>query len=280
MDFFNQGQTIPIGRVFWLGEKVVRKEHYLFWYYAIMVVIPADHQVLDTKKFLKLLSRAATIIKSHPEYLITLGIQPDYPATGYGYIETEKELQTDFYKVKQFTEKPDKDTAEKFIQTKSHFWNSGIFIWRAKTILEQFKEHMPVLYNELLKIEKKMGTPDFEQACKDMYDVIEGQSIDYGIMEKSENVYTIRSEFGWNDLGSWQEVYKSLKKDENGNVIKGEALLKDVKNCYIETSGRTVSILGLEGFVVVDMPDALLIARQDYSQDVRWVVKNLDPDKK
>ncbi len=243
---------------------------------AVMVVLPADHRITKTNVFLKKLQIALDVVQKEKEALVTIGIKPGYAATGYGYIETGEAWQPDVFQVKRFTEKPDRERAESFIRHGGYYWNSGIFVWRAATILKHIEQFMPEWYDGLMEIRNAIDGDDIMQVAETVYQRLQGQSIDYGVMEHASTVFMVRGEFGWSDLGSWDEVYNNSEKDENNNVIKGQPLLKNVKNSYIETSNRTVSIIGLEDIIVVDEPDALLICKRDHSQDVRWVVSELD----
>ncbi|MBN1480359.1 mannose-1-phosphate guanylyltransferase [candidate division KSB1 bacterium] len=242
---------------------------------AVMTVLPADHHIQNDDIFLDTLRTAIRIAHENQTALVTLGINPSYPATGYGYIEAGQRIKNDTFRVTRFMEKPDRATAEEFINKGNYYWNSGIFIWRAATILGQIQRYMPDLYDGLLEIKTAMHSKNFQPVCQRVYTLLPGQSIDFGVMEKAKNVYMVRADFGWSDLGTWEEVYKTSAKDENGNVVKGQPLLKSVINSYIEIGDRTVSIIGLDDIIVVDQPDALLICKKELSQDVRWVTKEL-----
>lgn len=246
---------------------------------TIMVVLPADHRIHDDQLFVDTLRSAIRIVYDDKSALVTLGIRPSYPATGYGYIEAGARLENTIFRVISFKEKPKRNQAKSFVRQGNYFWNSGIFIWRAATIFSHIQQNMPDLYDGLFEIKKAMHTKDFEAVCRRVYSALPAQSIDFGVMEKAENVYMVQADFGWSDLGTWEEVYKTSAKDKNGNVVKGEPLLKNVKNSYIEIGDRTVSIIGLDNIVVVDQPDALLICKKQLSQDVRWVTKELQNQK-
>ena len=244
---------------------------------AVMVVLPADHRISKTNIFLKKLQIALDVVQKEKQALVTIGIKPGYAATGYGYIETgDAWRQKDVFHVQRFTEKPDKEKAELFIRHGGYYWNSGIFIWRAATILDHIKQFMPEWHEGLMQIKDALGNDNSMQTVEAAYRRLKGQSIDYGVMEHASHVFMVQGDFGWSDLGTWEEVYNNSEKDENNNVIKGQPLLKNVKNSYIETGDRTVSIIGLEDVIVVDESDALLICKKDHSQDVRWVVSELE----
>jgi mannose-1-phosphate guanylyltransferase len=247
---------------------------------ATMVVLPADHRITQTNKFLKNLETALSVIDKNNKALVTIGISPTYGATGFGYIEArEPHEQQDVLSVERFTEKPNRETAELFSSSGGYYWNSGIFIWRADTILNRIKQFMPKWYAGLMEVQAVLGSKEYGKVVESVYKMLDGQSIDYGIMEHADNVLMVKGDFGWSDLGTWEEVYNISEKDENNNVIIGPALLKDVKNSYIQTGKRAASIIGLEDVIVIDEEDALLICKRDHSQDVRWIVSKLDQNR-
>jgi len=251
---------------------------------AVMAVLPADHRIRKTEKFRKVLS-AAEALASQKECLVTIGINPTYPATGYGYIQLDNRNDeindVPINRVKTFAEKPDLKTAKLFIKSGDFLWNSGMFIWKAKTILKEIEESLPELYDGLMEIEKYLGTESEHEVIEKVYCQIKSISIDYGVMEHSENVYVLNGEFEWNDVGSWEEVYKISTKDTNGNVAVGEHLLKDTNNCLIDSPKRFVAAIGVKNLVIVETDDALLICPRDRTQEVKELVdtmkrKNLD----
>ena len=248
---------------------------------SIMVVAPADHRITKTKTFLSCLRTAIATVEQDPEALVTLGVPPTYPATGYGYIHIAESTDLDsVFHVQRFTEKPPLDRAEDFVRQGTYYWNSGIFVWKAATLLSRLHRFMPNLYQGLQRIAATMEKAEYSKTVHDVYAGLESKSIDYGVMEKAKkHVYMVRADCGWSDLGTWQEVYKNLPKDKDGNAVKGKPLLKDVKNSYIESHHRTVSVIGVSDLIVVDEPDALLICKLDHSQDVRWVKSQLDQNK-
>jgi mannose-1-phosphate guanylyltransferase len=248
---------------------------------AIMIVMPADHLISETQQFILTLKAGVELVQKSQDALITLGIKPTFPATGYGYIQKGASIQADpitAYEVRAFAEKPTLDVAEKFYHSGEFYWNSGIFIWRADTILAYLESLMPDLYQGLCQIAAAIGKSDLESVTEMVYKQIYSESIDYGVMEHASKVLVIEGDFGWDDVGSWEAVYDISKKDENGNVVKGNAILKDVKNSYIESTERLVSILGVDDLIVIDTPDALLVCKRKKSQDVKWVVEKLKLD--
>jgi mannose-1-phosphate guanylyltransferase len=190
---------------------------------AVMIVLPADHLIGDEAEFCRVLQVAVdTAFES--KSLLTIGIKPTHPETGYGYIQMFNEegnhnpyFSRGVLKVKTFAEKPNLETAVQFLASGDFLWNSGMFVWRADTILHQIEKCLPELYTELAKIDKALGTPQYQSTLETVYGLIRGTSIDYGVMEKAEQVYVIPGSFGWNDIGSWDEVFRVSGKDDNGN---------------------------------------------------------------
>ncbi len=242
---------------------------------AVTVVLPSDHIIRDVDAFTNILQKAVDFAyKSRG--LVTIGIQPTRPETGYGYIQREeKEIEENIFKVKTFAEKPNYQTAEKFLESGDFLWNSGMFIWRVDVILEEIKNYMPDLYEGLEKLQKHLLKDDFQKQVELVYGMLRSISIDYGVMEKSKRVYVIRSTFGWSDVGSWEEVYQLSHKDENGNSIHGNCFIDDVKNSYIHSEEKFTAVLGLENLIIINTDDALLVANRTHSQDVRKVVDYL-----
>ena len=251
---------------------------------AVMAVLPADHRILDEQLFRKVLG-AAEVIASKQDCLVTIGIHPTYPSTGYGYIQVNGKVDEindiDIFKVKTFAEKPDLTTARSFLTSGDFLWNSGMFVWKAKSILREIEESLPELYDGLMEIEKYLGTKSQDEVIKKVYCTIKSISIDYGVMEQSKKVFVLKGEFDWNDVGSWEEIYKISKRDQDNNVIIGDHFTKDTSGCLIDSPNRFIATLGLENLIVIDTDDALLICRRDMAQDVKDLVdamkrKNLE----
>jgi mannose-1-phosphate guanylyltransferase len=208
---------------------------------------------------------------------VTLGIQPSRPDTGYGYINFKSEHQDGVHPVVKFTEKPDLETARKFVAGGDYLWNAGIFIWRAKVVLEAFQQHATQIH-EILSKGNEVYNSDGEQAFIDEnYPKTPSISVDYAIMEKAENVYTIPSSFGWSDLGTWASLHAESEKDEQGNVVQGEkVILKDAQNSLIRVpEDKVVVIKGLDDFIVVDEGDVLLIYPKSDEQEVKQITKEI-----
>ena len=245
---------------------------------AVMVVLPSDHIVQDKKTFQKVL-KMGNKIALDTDGLITLGITPDQPATGYGYIQhSDMVSQADgisVFKVKTFAEKPNKETAELFLKSGDFVWNSGMFIWKVSSILQEIRTHIPELYIGLEKLKKTMGKRNFSQQVEKFYRQIRSISIDYGVMEKAQNVYVIKCDIGWNDIGSWEEVYKLTSKDKEKNAIVGNGLAFESKNCFIYSDDELVAVLGMKDIIVVKSENAILICPREKNQDVKDIVEFL-----
>jgi mannose-1-phosphate guanylyltransferase len=244
---------------------------------AVMVVIPADHTIQNNEEFMRILEVAAKTA-DESRSLLTIGIHPTHPETGYGYIQIFTDegdhnpyISRGVHKVKTFAEKPNLQTAERFLESGDFLWNSGMFVWRADVILEEIHRCLPELHMELMKIDHAIDTPHYQATLEMAYGLMRGISIDYGVMEKSDRVYVIPAEFGWNDLGSWDEVYRVAGKDSSGNTITGTVIHKNTKNSYIYSPGKVVATIGVEDLIIVNTDDALLICRRGQSQDVKEV---------
>ena len=242
---------------------------------AVMAVLPADHRINQSERFREVLAAAEEMAKNN-DSLVTIGINPTYPSTGYGYIQYNSQITEKngipVYKVKTFAEKPDLKTATLFLNSGDFLWNSGMFVWKAQTILNEIEESIPELYEGLKEIEKYLGTDLQQEVINRVYCQIKSISIDYGVMENASNVYVLRGDFDWNDVGSWEEVYKISPKDKNNNVIIGDNLAKDTKNCLIDSPNKFVATIGIENLIIVETEDALLICQRDNAQNVKELV--------
>lgn len=239
---------------------------------AALVIAPSDHLVVDVHIFKQLTVHALKFAAKN-NALITLGIKPTYPNTGYGYIQYDLNSAQDdvVYEVKTFTEKPDLELAEKFLASGDFLWNAGVFIWTAKDILAAFEQYQTEMY-ELFVLEKEnFNTAEEKNALNRIYPLCVNISIDYAIMEKAENVYVVPADFGWSDLGTWNSAYINLKKDEKGNAVTGDQVIAfDVANTMISSNNEKLLVLqGLEDFIVVDTKDVLLICKKDKEQQVK-----------
>lgn len=237
---------------------------------ASIVVAPSDHWIKEEEDFIKALEIAFTEVEDSDK-LITLGIKPNSPNTGYGYIEYDKDEDAEVKPVIKFTEKPSEKKAQEFLDAGNYAWNAGIFIWRAETIIENFKIHLHEMYELFAKANKLLNTAEERQFIKDNYHLAANISIDYGIMEKSDNVYMIPARFDWNDLGTWSSVQAELPADRDGNTLmKARVLSKDSKNNIISTSGnKLVVVQGLEDYIIVEDKDVLMIVPKSNEQGIK-----------
>jgi len=244
---------------------------------ARLVVAPSDHLILEPQKFLEVIRKALHFITSHAA-LLTLGIVPVRPDTGYGYIQYhEEEDRLGVFKVKTFTEKPSAEIAAKFIKSGDFLWNSGIFIWNVQDILNAFQQHLPEMFEIFHEGVDTFGTAAEASFISKAYSQCTNVSIDYGIMEKADQVFVIPSEFGWSDLGTWQSIYSHYDKDYLGNAVLGkEVMIFDSKDCMIMAPDQKLVVLqGLEGYCVVDTPDSLLICRLDKEQEIKQITAEI-----
>jgi mannose-1-phosphate guanylyltransferase len=245
---------------------------------AVMFVLPADHIVKDINKFHTVV-KAGEKVALEKNCLVTIGIQPTRPETGYGYIQYDSDTKYhQAYKVRTFAEKPNLETAKKFLESGDFLWNSGMFVWKVSVILKEIEEHLPELYDGLMEIEKNINSPNFSQMLSKVYAQVKSISIDYGVMEQAKEVYVLKADFDWSDVGSWEEVYNMSPKNENGNISSGENhILINTKNCLISTSTeKTIATVGVEDLIIVDTEDALLICKKNQSQNVKQVVEILN----
>ncbi|MBM4175453.1 MAG: mannose-1-phosphate guanylyltransferase [Ignavibacteria bacterium] len=246
---------------------------------AVTLILPADHIIRDEDAFLDIMKKAAKFAYKK-NGLVTIGIQPTRPETGYGYIQREdQEIEENIFKVKTFAEKPNYQTAEKFLESGDFVWNSGMFIWKVESILKEIGKHMPDLMDGLNKIQKSVVKGDYEKTLETVYRMLRSISIDYGIMEKSDNVFVIRSTFGWSDVGSWEEVYQLSHRDEFGNSLHGNFFIEGVHNSLIHSESKFTACIGIENLIVINTDDALLVANRNNSQDVKKVVDYLKKKK-
>jgi mannose-1-phosphate guanylyltransferase len=241
---------------------------------ASIVCAPADHLIMDPTSFTSTCLNALLFAQKN-NALLTLGIKPTRPDTGYGYIQYETEQVADnVYKVKTFTEKPNLELAKTFLKSGDFLWNAGIFVWNSKSILQAFAEHLPEM-DELFVAEKEvLNTPKEKDVIERIYSQCTNLSIDYGIMEKAENVYVIPSNFGWSDLGTWASAYENLEKDYLGNAVQGKnVMVIDANNCMVKApNDKLVLLQGLEDMIVIDTSDVLLICKKQNEQQIKEYV--------
>lgn len=244
---------------------------------AIMLVAPSDHWIENETEFLNNIETSFEA-SANNDILMTLGIQPDSPNTGYGYIQFE-ENSNNIKKVKNFTEKPNLETAQQFLASGDYLWNAGIFVWSAKSIIKAFKEHLPKMVSILDDGNNVYNTNFENDFIKNNYEKCENISIDFGIMERAKNVHVLPVDFGWNDLGTWGSLYNKLEKDSQQNAIVGaRTIFRDANGNMIRTqNGKKVVIQGLNDFIVVEKDDVILICPRKDEQDIKQIsaeVKN------
>jgi mannose-1-phosphate guanylyltransferase len=252
---------------------------------AVLGIFPADHVITDVQKYQAIVQQGIALAAAG-ENIVVLGVKPVRPETGYGYIETGETLANGVMRVRRFTEKPNRDRAEEFLLAGRYYWNSGIFLWTARTLANAIREHLSETAPFLQQIADAYGTPRFEEVFRQVYPSCENISIDYAVLEprsaKGEhrsNIYCLPAEFGWNDLGSWEALYEhqvgqGLAKD--GNVAESKDMLAlDARNNYVYSPEKFVALVGVDDLVVVETEDAILITTRERSQDVRRVVSEL-----
>jgi mannose-1-phosphate guanylyltransferase len=251
---------------------------------ANLVVAPSDHIILKEDIFTEVI-KAALKASANNDWLLTLGIKPNRPDTGYGYIQFNQEVSSEddprIKKVKTFTEKPILEIAKSFLKSGDFLWNSGIFIWSLKSILKSFEKHLSVVDNIFKAGIGKYNTPLEDSFIKEAYTVCKNISIDYGVMEKAENVYVLSSDFGWSDLGTWGSLHDTFDKNDEGNAVVGNnVMLYDSHNCIVNMpEDKLVVMQGLDDYIVVEADDILLICRKQDEQQIRQFVNDVKVEK-
>jgi mannose-1-phosphate guanylyltransferase len=242
---------------------------------AIMIVLPSDHLIKYNRMFLSAL-REGSQLAEEKNSLVTIGIAPDYPETGYGYIKFKGDVCIGTaFEVDSFVEKPTLELAKEYLASDEYLWNSGMFLWKATTILSRFKQLLPDAYDSLMEIKDAIGTSMEAEVLNRIFPTFPSISIDYGIMEKSKNIFTIPGNFGWDDVGSWLSLGRIRTTNENGNIINGNVLSINTDNCIIEGSDKLIATIGLEDLIIVDTEDAILICDKTKTNDIKKVLENL-----
>lgn len=234
----------------------------------IILVVPSDHLIKDNEKFLATVKKGEKLAQEG--YIVTFGIQPDYPETGYGYINTLKPLEVG-YKVKEFVEKPDIETAKSYLKAGTYYWNSGIFMFKASVMMKEFAKLAP----EIAKITNSVDFINSKDIPFVEFDKMPSISIDYAIMEKSDKIALLKLESDWNDLGSWKSIYDVSNKDENNNVFVGHVIDEGSKNSFVYASSKLVTTIGLEDTIIIETEDAILACKKDKTQDVKRIYETL-----
>lgn len=242
---------------------------------ALMMVLPSDHLIKYNSMFLTVLSEACRLAEENTN-LITIGITPSYPETGYGYIKfNPEERRGQAFSVERFVEKPDLAVAKEYLETEEYLWNSGMFVWKVSSILKDMELFMKDTWQGLLRIRDAIGTEAQELVLEREFQAFSSVSIDYGVMEKAENIYTVPGTFGWDDVGSWLAIERIRRTNEAGNVVNGNVITINSRNCIIEGTRKLIAAVGLEDLIVVDSDDAMLICEKSSSGDIKKVLENL-----
>lgn len=250
----------------------------------VMVVLPSDHAIADSQKFIDIL-KAASQTAAQENGLVTVGIKPSSVQTGFGYIEMSdlfnKIDNEDVFRVKSIREKPDYQKAKEFVESGNFCWNSGMFIWKSSVILKEISRWLPDLYAGLIEIDKALGTAKEKSTVPRVYKRLASISIDYGVMEKTDNVFVLPGDFGWNDVGSWDALWEISPKDIKGNATLNtcRAILEDTEGSLVYNPHKLTALIGVKDLIIVETKDALLICKKGRSQDVKKIVEKLEADK-
>ncbi|MBP0957374.1 MAG: mannose-1-phosphate guanylyltransferase [Oscillospiraceae bacterium] len=243
---------------------------------AVMIVLPSDHLIKFNQMFLDTLKSAVSVAEDGLK-LVTIGITPTYPETGYGYINFDPEGSpfSGVYKVKRFVEKPNIELAKEYVNSGEYLWNSGMFVWKASSILANIDKFLKDMTEGLAQIAECFGTDCFGEKLNEIFPKFRSESIDFGVMEKASDVYTIPGNFGWDDVGNWLALERINRTNEYGNMVQGDVITIDTKNTSVCGNKKLIALVGIEDLVVVDTDDALLICAKDSTQNVKKVIENL-----
>ena len=244
---------------------------------AIMAVMPADHVISTDGLFQDAISQAADLVSEKPSRLVTFGIKPAYPAESFGYIEAGEAIAEQTFKVVQFREKPKAEVAQQYLDAGTFFWNSGIFVWKAQTILDLLEKYEPDMFSHISAIQDAIGRADFYEVFRSEFEQIQGISIDYAVMERAEEVAMIEAPFDWDDVGSWTSLERLRGADASGNTIVGKCLAVETSNSILRSEGdHLVATVGVEDLIVVHTGNATLVANRHDEESVRKIVKLLE----
>ncbi|KPU44540.1 alginate biosynthesis protein AlgA [Oxobacter pfennigii] len=245
---------------------------------ALMIVLPSDHVIQNTREFRKAIEAAIKIAR-RDDVLVTFGVVPTRPETAYGYIETGGLIEVNntipAYKVKRFTEKPNKTVAQMFLDKGTFLWNSGMFVWKAQTLLDEMEKYLPDLYLSLMTMKESIGKPNEEKIIENEYKKVDGISIDFGVMEKSLKITVLKTNMDWDDIGNWNALEKYYLKDDDNNIVNALCSSIDTKNCIIFGNERLIATIGVNNLLVVDAGDTVLICDRERDQDIKEMVKQL-----
>lgn len=244
---------------------------------AVMLVLPSDHLISYERLYIKTLKKAIVTAKDGKN-LVTIGITPTYPETGYGYINFSSEtseVNDDAYKVERFVEKPDLDTAKEYLSSGKYLWNSGMFVWKVSSIMDNIKKLMPDIYDGAVKIGQAYGSDNFNEVLEREFTAFRSESIDFGVMEKAQDIYTISGSFGWDDVGNWLAVERINEVDNNKNYIEGNVISINSERSTVCGGKRLIAAVGVEDLIIVDTDDAVLVCSKNNTQDVKKVIEKL-----
>lgn len=244
---------------------------------ATVIITPSDHIIIQESKFCDVIQKCVEFV-SNNTYLVTLGMKPTKPATGYGYIQFEDEHRpAEFYKVKTFTEKPTLEIAQTFLKSGDFLWNSGMFVWKAKTILEEMRKYLPEISDAFKDGHLYYNTAEEGKFIQEAYSQCTNISIDYGVMEKADKVFTIPAEFGWSDIGTWDSLYDVYEHDYLGNAVAGAnvKIYDAAHNMIMVPDDKLVVVQGLDGYCVIDTKDVLLICEKEKEQELKRITVDL-----
>jgi mannose-1-phosphate guanylyltransferase len=245
---------------------------------ATMIVLPSDHLIKYNEFYIDTL-KVAIDVAEEENNLITIGIMPSYPETGYGYINFERNFENsrgnNVYKVNSFVEKPDLNTAKEYLASGRYLWNSGMFVWKASSILLNIRELLPDMYKGLERIYETIGESNSEIVLKEAFENMKSESIDYGIMERANDIYTIPGSFGWDDVGSWLALERINRTNDDGNVVKGNVITIDTKKSIIQAQDKLIATVGIKDVIIIDTEDVLLIANKEDTQNIKKIIENL-----
>jgi len=242
---------------------------------ALMFVLPSDHLIKYVPIFRDTLSEACGVAMKG-DNLVTIGITPDYPETGYGYIKFNSgAAEGRAFSVDRFVEKPDLETAKQYLGSAEYLWNSGMFVWKISSVMARFEQLMPEMHAGLLRIQASIGTEEEAATLEREFTQFPSESIDYGVMEKTSNIYVLPSSFGWDDVGSWLAIERIHPTNEFGNVVKGNFITVSTENCVLQGGEKLIAAVGLKNLIVVDTEDTLLICAKESAADIKRVLENL-----
>lgn len=249
-----------------------------------VVFLPADAYIKDKEKFIQVINYAEKVLEKNSDHIITLGITPRNPDTGMGYIQIkeqkEKNNELELWKVKRFVEKPDRKTAEEYIETKEYYWNGGIFVWKTDNMLQMIEENLPKTHSALLNIARAIGTDSEKKTIEKEYALVEPTTIDYGIMEKTDKILLIPADFGWSDVGSWETLHQVLSElRQENNILRANHAGIESEDCLIlSNSDKLIATVGLKNIAIIDTPDALLVCNTKESHKVKELLQKLDEE--